>query len=87
MGNVSTSGDEMDSPLRRWLLRAAVGGSEPDQAYDPDAYGWIESVVDLETKPPLPRDTRISPVPPDAEMLRVEVVAQTDGAGDAADLQ
>jgi len=77
MGNVSTSGDEWTPPFDGGYSEQQWGGSEPDQAYDPDAYGWIESVVDLETRPPLPRDTRISPVPPDAEMLRVEVVAET----------
>jgi len=53
-------------------------GPEPGQPYDSEAHGWIESVVDLETKPPLPADTRISPVPPDTEVLRVEIVSQSE---------
>jgi hypothetical protein len=78
MSNVS-AGHEDPSPRsddtrseQQWY------GSDPDEIYEAYTEGWIESVVDLETKPPLPRDTRISPVPPDTEMLRVEVVAQTE---------
>lgn len=78
MGNVSTSGDEWTPPFDDTRSEQYWGGSDPDEVYDAYSEGWIESVVDLETKPPLPRDTRISPVPPDAEMLRVEVVAQTE---------
>jgi hypothetical protein len=78
MGNVSPSNDEWTPPFDGGHSEQRWGGSDPDEIYDAESEGWIESVVDLETRPPLPRDTKVSPVPPDTEMLRIEVVAQTE---------
>ena len=78
MSNVSISHDGASLSTGGGYSEQQWGGSDPDEAYDAVSEGWIESVVDLETKPPLLPSTRVSPVPRDTEMLRVEVVAQTE---------
>ena len=77
MGNLGTSHDasfysDGGYSEQQW------SGSDPDDVYDLVSDGWVVSVVDGETKPPLPPDSAVSPVPPDTEVLRVEVVAQTE---------
>ena len=80
MSNVSTGHDDPSLygdggyPEQQWGVSQDPWADPPD----PSQVGWISSPADPSTvKPPIPADTRVSPVPASESVLRVEVTAPT----------